>query len=57
VYGLEGTDLDDRKNWVLRIAGLEQKENTLTASLSVGFKQRLALDVQLFMNRKLFFSR
>lgn len=43
VYGLEGKELEERKKWVLRIAGLEEKEESLTSSLSVGFKQRLAL--------------
>lgn len=43
VYGLDGDDLDQRKKWVLEIAGLEDNVNSLTSSLSVGYKQRLAL--------------
>lgn len=43
VYGLKGSELNERKKWVLEIAGLESREDTLTSSLSVGYKQRLAL--------------
>jgi len=55
VYGLEGTDLDKRKKWVLNIAGLENKEKTLTTSLSVGFKQRLALGCAVIHEPKIIF--
>ncbi|WP_202708598.1 ATP-binding cassette domain-containing protein [Sporosalibacterium faouarense] len=43
VYGVEGDYLKKRKNWVLNMAGLVGKEDTLTKSLSGGWKQRLAL--------------
>ncbi|NOX17703.1 MAG: ABC transporter ATP-binding protein [Chlorobi bacterium] len=43
VYGLSGTEFDERKKWVLRIADLRGKENILTGSLPGGIKQRLAL--------------
>jgi len=43
VYGLDGKELIDRKNWVLLIADLKGKEKLLTASLPGGIKQRLAL--------------
>jgi ABC-2 type transport system ATP-binding protein len=43
VYGLFGKELEERKKWVLKISNLEGKENTLTASLPGGLKQRLAL--------------
>jgi len=43
VYGLNGNELEERKNWVLSIANLEGKENLLTGSLPGGIKQRLAL--------------
>ncbi len=43
VYGLEGKEFNERKNWVLDIANLHGKENLLTASLPGGIKQRLAL--------------
>ncbi len=43
VYGVTNERLRARKRWVLAMAGLEGRENTLTAELSVGWKQRLAL--------------
>jgi ABC-2 type transport system ATP-binding protein len=43
VYGLEGKEFTDRKNWVLEIANLQGKEKLLTESLPGGIKQRLAL--------------
>lgn len=43
VYGLENSDLEKRKQWVLEIANLKGKENILTGSLPGGIKQRLAL--------------
>lgn len=43
VYGLNGSELEERKKWVLQIANLEGKEKLLTESLPGGIKQRLAL--------------
>lgn len=43
IYGLEGERLAERTRWVIGMAGLEGKEDELTASLSGGWKQRLAL--------------
>ncbi|RPI18336.1 MAG: ABC transporter ATP-binding protein [Ignavibacteriae bacterium] len=43
MYGLENSRMDERKKWVIKIANLEGKENTLAKQLSGGFKQRLAL--------------
>jgi len=43
IYGLEGERLKERKAWALTMAGLEGKESLLAASLSGGWKQRLAL--------------
>lgn len=43
VYGLKGAPLEERKQWVLKMAGLSGKENTVTRDLSGGWKQRLAL--------------
>ncbi len=55
VYGLEGSDLEERKKWVLKMAGLEDREKTLTSSLSVGFKQRLALGCAVIHEPKIVF--
>lgn len=43
LYGLASKDLPERIAWALRMAGLEGREKSLTGSLSVGWKQRLAL--------------
>ena len=43
IYGLEGARLRDRKSWAIEMAGLLGKEESLTRTLSGGWKQRLAL--------------
>ncbi len=43
VQGLDGAQLRRRVPEILRMAGLEGRENVLTGSLSGGWKQRLAL--------------
>ena len=43
VYGLSGERLARRRDFVLDMAGLRGRERTLTASLSAGWRQRLAL--------------
>jgi ABC-2 type transport system ATP-binding protein len=42
-YGLTKQRIDDRLAWVLEMAGLKGRERSLTRTLSVGWKQRLAL--------------
>jgi ABC-2 type transport system ATP-binding protein len=43
VYGLAKKSIDARLPWVLGMAGLKGRERSLTRTLSVGWKQRLAL--------------
>ena len=43
LYSVKGPQLKDRIAWALRMAGLEGRESSLTATLSGGWKQRLAL--------------
>jgi drug efflux transport system ATP-binding protein len=43
LYGVRGERLEARRAWVLRMAGLERHHGQLTAELSLGWKQRLAL--------------
>ena len=43
VYGLSSDELRQRQAEILQMAGLEGRENELTANLSGGWKQRLAL--------------
>ena len=43
IYGLYGRRLEQRRDWALDMAGLRDHRNSLTAILSGGWKQRLAL--------------
>lgn len=43
VYGLSKKAVDSRLRWVLEMAGLKGRDSSLTRTLSVGWKQRLAL--------------
>jgi len=42
VYGVPSEEREEKKNWVLRFFGLEEKRHQLTASLPGGWKQRVA---------------
>jgi ABC-2 type transport system ATP-binding protein len=43
IYGLRGSRLEERKHWALDMADLAEHRKSLTATLSGGWKQRLAL--------------
>ncbi len=43
IYGVSGRKRQERKEWVLDMAGLQDKRKSLTRILPGGFKQRLAL--------------
>jgi ABC-2 type transport system ATP-binding protein len=43
LYGVAGRRFDERRAWVLSMAGLSQQDRRLTADLPLGWKQRLAL--------------
>jgi ABC-2 type transport system ATP-binding protein len=43
VYGLRARALAEREAWAVEMAGLQGREDTMTADLSGGWKQRLAL--------------
>ena len=43
VYGVRGRKLKERKDYILKMAGLVGRERELTRNLSGGWKQRLAL--------------
>jgi len=42
VYGVPSEEREEKKDWVLRFSGLEEKRHQLTASLPGGWKQRVA---------------
>jgi drug efflux transport system ATP-binding protein len=43
MYGLRGPHLDERRRFVIAMAGLEGRENSRAADLAGGWRQRLAL--------------
>lgn len=43
IYGLSDEEYDEQRAYILEMADLEGRENELTANLSVGWRQRLAL--------------
>jgi len=43
IYGLQRKVVESRTSWILEMAGLKGRERSLTRTLSVGWKQRLAL--------------
>ncbi len=43
IYGLSREKKKARKDWIIHMAGLERLRSSLTRTLSVGWKQRLAL--------------
>jgi ABC-2 type transport system ATP-binding protein len=43
IYGISGEKYAERRQYVLKMADLEGRENEMTKNLSVGWKQRLAL--------------
>ncbi|MEE9400250.1 MAG: ATP-binding cassette domain-containing protein [Dehalococcoidales bacterium] len=55
LYGLSGSLLEERKKWVLDMAGLRGKEKTMTHELSGGWKQRLALGCTVIHSPKVIF--
>ncbi len=55
IYGLGGDKLNERKKWVLKTAGLEDRKDSLTGTLSTGYKQRLALGCAVLHEPKIVF--
>jgi len=55
VYGLKRADQARRQEEILHMAGLEGREDTLTANLSGGWKQRLALGCAIVHNPQVVF--
>ena len=55
IYGLEGARLAARRDYALRMAGLEDKQRLLTGALPGGWKQRLALGCAVLHEPKVVF--
>ena len=47
LYSVPSSEIRERAEWAVRMAGLEGREHAMTASLPVGWKQRLALGCAL----------
>lgn len=43
IYGVAGERFRERREWILRMANLRDREHSLTGELATGWKQRLAL--------------
>jgi ABC-2 type transport system ATP-binding protein len=55
VYGVTGRRFAERRDFILRMADLRGRQNELTANLSVGWKQRLALGCAIIHEPRLVF--
>jgi ABC-2 type transport system ATP-binding protein len=55
IYGLRGARLEERKDWVLKMADLKGREASLTRTLSGGWKQRLALGCAILHEPRIVF--
>jgi ABC-2 type transport system ATP-binding protein len=55
VYGVRGAKLKERKQYILKMAGLTGREREITGNLSGGWKQRLALGVAIIHEPEVLF--
>lgn len=55
IYGVSGKDIEKRKEWALKTAGLIECQRRITRQLPGGFKQRLALVCALLHNPQILF--
>jgi ABC-2 type transport system ATP-binding protein len=55
IYGLNDAATKDRMGWVIEMAGLQGREDSLTKTLSGGWKQRLALGCAILHQPKIVF--
>ncbi len=55
VYGMANGSIEKRKKWVLDMANLHGRERSITGTLSVGWKQRLALGCTVLHQPKIVF--
>lgn len=55
IHGLSPSSIQEGKEWVLRMAGLEGREHSLTKELSGGWKQRLSLGCAILHRPRILF--
>ena len=55
IYELPAARKQERKEWVLKMAGLEEQRNSYTSTLAGGWRQRLALGCSLLHQPQVLF--
>ncbi len=55
IYGMDNSSLRVRKKEIIKLTGLEGKEHVITSTLSVGWKQRLALGCSVIHEPRILF--
>jgi len=55
VYGMSRQEIDERLPFILELAGLQGREQSLTANLAGGFRQRLALGCAIVHSPRILF--
>lgn len=55
IYGVTGRAFQAKKRWVLDMTGLERYQRQMTRSLSMGYKQRLALGCSMLHDPEIVF--
>ncbi len=55
IYNVKRNRFRERKQWILEMAGLTERENSLTGELSMGWKQRLALGTAIVHEPEILF--
>ncbi len=55
LYNIKGREKKSRRDWIIQMAGLENFGDRLTRTLSVGWKQRLALGCAIIHKPKILF--
>ncbi len=55
IYGIANSRLKTRKQEIIKLTGLEGREHAITSTLSVGWKQRLALGCSVIHEPKILF--
>lgn len=55
IYNVKQSEKKEKMEWVLKMAGLEERSNSLTSVLSGGWKQRLALGCAIIHDPQILF--
>lgn len=53
IYGMKDKEIEEKTEELLERLGFADERNTLVKSLPLGWKQKLAFSVSIFMNRRL----